>query len=233
MTNLKNRSSQKELLDADDIPFSDIKSNMQELDTINTVLGGHAITLEGLKTFLAPRRPELFVCEIGCGGGDNLRAIQNYCAKKNIAVKLLGIDKKKECIEYAAERNSHLDAEWTCSDYQLVDLKMNPPDIIFSSLFCHHFSNEELVQMIHWMMQNSRLGFFINDLHRHPIAYFSIKWITSLFSSSYLVKHDAPLSVARGFNKREWQKIFSGAGLKNYSIRWMWAFRYLIVCKHD
>lgn len=233
MINLKNRSSQKELLDADDIPFSDIQRNMQELDTINTVLGGHGITLQGLKTFIASGPLELSVCEIGCGGGDNLRAIQNYCAKKNITVKLLGIDKKKECIGYAAERNSHLDAEWTCSDYQLVDLKTNPPDIIFSSLFCHHFSNDELVQMMDWMKHNSRLGFFINDLHRHPIAYFSIKWVTSLFSSSYLVKNDAPLSVARGFKKREWQEIFLGAGLKNYSIRWMWAFRYLIVWKHD
>ena len=43
------RSYQKELLDQDDIPFEDIKRNMQELDFINTKLGGHKITLAGLK----------------------------------------------------------------------------------------------------------------------------------------------------------------------------------------
>ena len=50
-----------------------------------------------------------------------------------------------------------------------------------------------------------------------------------LFSKSYLVKNDAPLSVLRGFKKNEWKNIFEKAGIKNYSIKWKWAFRYLIV----
>jgi hypothetical protein len=107
------------------------------------------------------------------------------------------------------------------------------PDIIFSSLFCHHFSNAELVQMIQWMNRNSRQGFFINDLQRNPLAYYSIKWLTKLFSASYLVKNDAPVSVARGFIKKDWQQLLVQAGITNYSLRWQWAFRYLIVCKHD
>jgi SAM-dependent methyltransferase len=233
MINLKNRSVQKELLDADNIPFADIKKNMQELDTVNRLLGGHAITLKGLSAFLHPKPLQLSVCEIGCGGGDSLRAIQQFCTQHNISVQLTGIDIKKECIDYAVERNIHLQANWICSDYKLIDFKGGLPDIIFSSLFCHHFSNDELVQMTRWMKTNSRLGFFINDLQRHPLAYYSIKWITKLLSSSYLVKNDAPVSVARGFVKKEWQQILSVAGLKHYSIRWLWAFRYLIVCKNE
>ena len=85
--------------------------------------------------------------------------------------------------------------------------------------------------MILWMKENCKTGFFINDLQRHPLAYYSIKWITKLFSRSYLVKNDAPLSVARAFEKKEWEQIFLKAGIKNYSIRWKWAFRYLIVYK--
>jgi 2-polyprenyl-3-methyl-5-hydroxy-6-metoxy-1,4-benzoquinol methylase len=233
MINIKIRSAQKELLDADNIPFADIKKNMQELDSINRLLGGHAITIKGLKSLLTAGTSYVSVCEIGCGGGDNLRAIQHFCSQKNISVKLTGIDIKKECIDYASRRNTELDALWICSNYTAVDFKGNVPDIIFSSLFCHHFSNEELVQMIKWMKKNSRQGFFINDLQRHPLAYYAIKWITRLFSSSYLVKNDAPLSVARGFLKKEWQQILSEAGVKSYYLRWQWAFRYLMVCKND
>ena len=83
------------------------------------------------------------------------------------------------------------------------------------------------------MKQKSSTGFFINDLQRHPFAYYSIKWITKLFSRSYLVKNDAPLSVARGFTKKEWKKIFNSAGINNFSIKWKWAFRYLITCRND
>ena len=46
---LSKRSYQKELLDRDDIPFRDIQRNMLELDIINTWLGGHAISISGLR----------------------------------------------------------------------------------------------------------------------------------------------------------------------------------------
>ncbi len=106
------------------------------------------------------------------------------------------------------------------------------PDIIFSSLFCHHFTNNELVEQLRWMHQNCTLGFFINDLERNAFAYHSIKIITKIFSSSYLVKNDAPLSVARGFRKEEWLQILQETGIKNFKIEWKWAFRYLITYKH-
>jgi 2-polyprenyl-3-methyl-5-hydroxy-6-metoxy-1,4-benzoquinol methylase len=231
MINLKYRSSQKELLDADDIPFADIKKNMQELDTINRLLGGHAISTKGLSSLRNVRNGNISVCEIGCGGGDNLAAIYRYCSRKNISVHLTGIDIKQECIDYAAERNTSLPARWICSDYRLQNFTDESPDIIFSSLFCHHFTHEELVHMIAWMRDNCRVGFFINDLQRNVLAYYSIKWLTKIFSRSYLVKNDAPLSVSRGFTRKEWQSIFAEAGMNNYRIQWKWAFRYLIVCK--
>jgi len=229
MINLKKRSSQKELLDAADIPFADIKKNMQELENVNRLLGGHAITLKGLAAFIQSNTLNLSVCEIGCGGGDNLRVIKEFCKKQNINIILAGVDIKKECIDYAVERNPELNADWICSDYKLVELKQAKPDVIFSSLFCHHFSQGELVEMMEWMKNNCRQGFFINDLHRHPLAYFSIKWITKIFSGSYLVKNDAPLSVARAFSIKDWQEVFAKAGISNYSIHWKWAFRHLIV----
>ena len=85
--------------------------------------------------------------------------------------------------------------------------------------------------MIQWMYHKSKKGFFINDLHRHPLAYYSIKWLTKAFSKSYMVKNDAPLSVKRGLLKKEWEAIFYKAGIKNFQIKWQWAFRWLIVCK--
>jgi hypothetical protein len=85
-----------------------------------------------------------------------------------------------------------------------------------------------LVGMLLWMKNNSSVGFFINDLHRQPLAYYFIKLATKLFSKSSLVKNDAPLSVLRGFKKKEWESIFERAGIQNYSIKWKWAFRYLV-----
>jgi len=227
--NFSARSHKKELLDRIDIPFEDIERNMYELDIINTYLGGHGITIQGLKQLIDDEK-EINICEIGCGGGDNLMAIQKWCMKKNIAVKCTGIDINPDCIRTARLKVSNPQSVFVVSDYKkfIFDKK---PDIIFSSLFCHHFSNEELITMLQWMESNSTLGFFINDLHRHFLAYHSIKILTSLFSKSYLVKNDAPLSVLRSFIKKEWEQLMQMAGIESYSIQWKWAFRWLVISK--
>jgi len=83
--NLHNRSYKKELLDEDDIPFKDIRKNMQELNTINIWLGGHAITLSGFKKLLGKRR-SIHVCEIGCGDGNNLYQLYKWCRENNVGL---------------------------------------------------------------------------------------------------------------------------------------------------
>jgi hypothetical protein len=118
--------------------------------------------------------------------------------------------------------------QFICSDYRRVVFE-KPPDIIFTSLFCHHLSESDLVSLFRRMKTEARTGFFINDLHRHPLAYYSIRWITRLFSRSYLVKNDAPLSVRRGFSRSELISLLEAAGITNYSIRWRWAFRWLVI----
>ena len=225
------RSTQAELLDADDIPFEDIRQNMKELNFINTWLGGHTISIAGIKAILSASKKKhepLSICEAGCGGGDNLLAIEQWCIKNNISVQLTGIDKKKECIDYAKEKITDAKYTWIHSGYSQVSFMHQKPDIIFSSLFCHHFSNDALVVMMRWMQENSGMGFFINDLHRNTLAYYSIKVLTKLLSNSYLVKNDAPLSVQRGFKKKEWETIMQRAGIHHYTIEWKWAFRWLI-----
>jgi ubiquinone/menaquinone biosynthesis C-methylase UbiE len=233
MMNFSQRSYEKELLDGDVIPFKDIKINMQELEFINKHLGGHKITIKGFRDLLGDRKA-VSVCEIGCGGGDNLRAIGVWCKKNDISVRFTGIDINKDCIAYAREncRDSG-DMEFITSDYRSVVFGSEKPAIVFSSLFCHHLNDQQLKEMIKWLEENAEIGFFINDLQRHPVAYYSIKWLTSLFSNSYLVKNDAPLSVKRGFLKNDWEKLFAESGVKNYSIQWQWAFRWLVVVSRE
>ena len=204
---------------------------MKELNFINTWLGGHKISKEGLKQ-LAGNNKALTVCEIGCGGGDNLVALNQWCKQKNILAKFIGIDLKEPCIALGKTRKPQLEnTTWIVNDYRNVVFD-HKPDVIFSSLFCHHFTNGQLMEQLLWMQQHSTIGFFINDLERNHLAYYLIKMLTFLFSSSYLVKNDAPLSVARGFKKREWQCLFQSVNLLQFRVEWKWAFRHLITCKH-
>lgn len=231
MPKFSHRSSEKELLDGEDIDFKDISRNLKELDFINAHLGGHAITLNGFKNLLG-NRTKISLCEIGCGGGDNLNAVEKFCKKNGIEVDFIGIDINPECIEYARSNIRNKNTRFILSDYKKVHFDTKP-DILFSSLFCHHFSDAELIEMLHWMKVHSTIGFFINDLQRHPLAYHSIRLLTRLFSRSYLVKNDAPLSVLRAFTKKDWIALMEKAEISRYEIKWKWAFRYLIISKND
>jgi len=230
MIDLRHRSYQKELMDADNIPFDAIAQTLKELNIVNTRLGGHAITLKAVKELARDGKP-LLICEIGCGGGDNLFAIQKKFSAENPNVRFIGIDLNEQCIAYAKQQYPQLPCTWIHSDYAAVNFQDEKPDIIFSSLFCHHFTDDQLAFMLGWMQRNSRTGFFINDLHRHWLAFYLIKYITKYFSRSYLVRNDASLSVARSFKKEEWQRLLQEAGIDNYTISWQWAFRWLVTVK--
>ena len=223
------RSYEKELLDGEGLPFPDIERNMLELDFINTWLGGHAISIRGLAS-LARGRQRIHLCEIGCGGGDNLRVLSRWCRRRNIEVRITGIDSNAHCLEVARRRWTDDNATWIHADYREVSFEEGKPDILFSSLFCHHFTDEELVAQLQWMDSHAAMGWFINDLQRHPLAWHSIRLLTTWFSASYLVKNDAPLSVLRGFNRQEWESLLQKAGTGGYSVQWKWAFRWLVMC---
>jgi 2-polyprenyl-3-methyl-5-hydroxy-6-metoxy-1,4-benzoquinol methylase len=228
---MQKRSYQKELLDRTDIPFEDIKLNMQELDLINRRLGGHRINLTAIRKLLKGKDDgPVKILEIGCGDGNNLRQIRDWAAKQKMKVELTGIDINPECIQYAQALKENYGINFICADYKEVQ-PAERPGIIFSSLFCHHFTDEEVIDILKWKNENSTLGFFINDLHRHPLAWLSIKHLTKVFSKSYLVKNDAPLSVARSFRKKEWEELLTAAGIEKWEIGWRWAFRWLVVVR--
>ena len=205
---------------------------MRELDTINTLLGGHKTTIEGFSQLAQGFKQQLNICEVGCGGGDNLRILKKWCEENAVNATFSGIDINPQTIDFAKNRRENKGIDFVCCDYR--DAKFNKkPDIIFSSLFCHHFTDEELHELLKWCKANAAIGFFMNDLHRHPAAYYSIKLLTHLFSKSSLVKNDGPLSVLRSFRKNEWKKYLNRANIVQYCIRWKWAFRWLIIVRNN
>jgi 2-polyprenyl-3-methyl-5-hydroxy-6-metoxy-1,4-benzoquinol methylase len=225
------RSNKLELLDEANIPPEDLFRNLFELEVINKRLGGHNATFKGLSYFSFNGNTNSLL-DIGSGGGDTLRAIAKSKFGKYFN-RLDGADLKPDCIAYAKRHSEQFNQiSYFENDYKIcLEHNKYPYDIISNALFCHHFSDEQLIEMLKLMQQHCRMGFVINDLQRHWLAYYSIKLLTALFSKSYLVKNDAPLSVARSFKKTDWKKLLLNAGVDGAIIKWSWAFRFVIVWK--
>jgi 2-polyprenyl-3-methyl-5-hydroxy-6-metoxy-1,4-benzoquinol methylase len=230
----KSRSFQSELLDAPGIPKELLFQNLKELNFINRLLGGHNVTIAGIKKLLLDKNKTYHIVDIGCGGGDAMKCIADWAKKNSYKVKLTGVDFNSDAIDYV--KNS-------CKDYPEIGginkdykefLKTDKTiDIIHCSLFCHHLNDDELFELFCCIKQYAKTGFVINDLHRQWFAYYSIKFLTRLLNGSSLVINDAPLSVLRGFKHVELKKTVAKAEVKNVEIKWMWAFRYLIVWQKE
>ncbi|MGB0430838.1 MAG: methyltransferase domain-containing protein [Bacteroidia bacterium] len=141
-------------------------------------------------------------------------------------VELTGVDLLPEAINYAEKHSATYNINYIQSDFKT--LKTGEYDIAISSLFCHHLYDNDLKALIETKLRLANFA-VINDLHRHFLAYYSIKWLTAFFSRSHLVKHDACLSVARGFKRNDLKKLLNGFDNTRYSISWIWAFRWLVV----
>lgn len=227
--NLNTRQQGEELLDAPEIERAQLWQNLRELDLINRLLGGHAATLKGLKSLITDKSKTYLIADLGCGGGDTLKVIHQWAKKNNFKVKLLGIDSRPETIEYAKKATQGLPITFHCGDIFDIDAYPEKPDVLVATLVMHHFFGKDLNRFIWLLSDYCKVGYVINDLHRNPLAYYSIKWLTRMFPSSKLVKHDAPLSVARGFWKLELEQLLKTNQSIAFQINWIWAFRWLVV----
>ncbi|WP_338761589.1 methyltransferase domain-containing protein [Bernardetia sp. ABR2-2B] len=237
----KNRSYKKELMDDLNLASADLKKNLDELEFINTTLGGYKVLTSALDTLYkenkikknqeSQNQKTVTLADIGSGGGDTLRQIAKWFDKKNITTKLTGIDANDFMINYAQNKSKDF-PQISYEKLNVFDIDSsneNKYDWATMSLFCHHFTDEELISIFKNVSKLTSKGFIINDLHRNPIAYYSIYFLTRLFNGSYLVKNDAPLSVLRAFKKQDLITLLEQAGIKKYRIKWQWAFRFQVI----
>lgn len=232
MHKFAHRSNEEEIMDDLTSSGAVIDQTLQELDEINRKLGGNSVTIDGLKKLLLKNPPlrKLTIADIGCGGGDILIEIAKWAEKRRLNIDLIGIDANPHIIEFARKNAAAFpQIQFAVHNVFSNEFQEQTFDIIISSLFTHHFKDEELISLFRSLKKQARFGVIINDLHRHWLAYYSIKIIVKLLSKSPMVQHDGPVSVLRAFKRKELQYILKRAGIYNYSIKWMWAFRYQVI----
>ncbi len=229
---LNDRAVGPELMDDLTLASDDLRRNLDELEVINTWLGGYRPVLNALARLRGrfPAGRPLRVADLGSGGGDTLRHVARWARKNGVAVALTGIDANAFMLDYARAKS----ADYPEISYRQLDIfspefQAEPYDVLTCSLFCHHFTDDELGALLRQWAAQAQVAVVINDLHRHWLAYGSIWGLTRLLGGSYLVRHDAPLSVARAFRRADWTRLLARAGLARYELRWRWAFRWQLV----
>ncbi|MFZ2906702.1 MAG: methyltransferase domain-containing protein [Cyclobacteriaceae bacterium] len=234
MPDFSKRSEEIEIMDDLTCSGPVVHQTLRELEFINKWLGGNAVTLGGVQQILSKKllghHTGITVGDVGCGGGDMLKLLHRLFKKRNLSATFIGIDANPAIIAYAqANTTLYPDITYKTLDVLSDEFAGQHYDVVLATLFFHHFTTDQLVKLFSRLTRQTTTAIVINDLHRHWLAYYSIKLLTKIFSRSSMVRVDAPLSVLRGFKKTELIEILHRAGIKNYSLRWKWAFRWQLV----
>ena len=232
MLDLSTRSDAKEIMDDLQCRGEVVEQTLRELDFINHWLGGNAVTLTAVEKLLSdlPNGTVVSIADLGCGSGDMLRRLAVWGQRKGLVLKLTGIDANPHIIEYAKAHSADFpEIQWEAVNIFSDAFREKQYDVLLGTLFFHHFSSTDLVRFFRQACGQTRMGIVINDIHRHWLAWSSIALLTRLFSRSPMVRFDAPLSVRRAFTRLELQRILDQAGIRSYSLRWKWAFRWEVI----
>lgn len=227
------RSNETELMDDLESSGEVIGQTLRELETINKWLGGNHVTINGLDMLMQKTKAEarnLTIVDLGCGGGDMLMLIADWARKRKQSIQLIGIDANPNIVDFARSNTAaYPEISYKAINIFSEEFSSLRYDIATSTLFTHHFKDEELTALFNTIKTQASVGMVINDLHRHWFAYHSIKLLTAAFSRSEMVRNDAAVSVLRSFHKKEIEEILRKSNISHYSIQWMWAFRWQIV----
>lgn len=231
MTNLKSRSTAAEWMDGDDVSPERFAAVMADLAIVNTVTLARPPTLAFVARALnaVPPGTPITILDVGFGDGDMLRAIARRFGDR-AGLRLIGYDINPRS-EPAARRRTPSGApiEYRTGDAFAID-RDEPVDLIISSLVTHHMSDPEILRFLDWMERRAARGWFVNDLHRHWIAYQGFRLLGTAARWHPFVRHDGAVSVARSFRRDDWEGLIARAGLDRATIalRWHMPFRWCL-----
>ncbi len=224
--NFSDRSHRLEVLDTEVVSDARYAAVLADLAVVNTVTRARVPTLSfmGRAVRRAPGRV-MRVLDVGFGEGDMLRRIHRWGARRGVALELAGIDLNPGCAAAARVMTPPgMDIHYRTGD--VFDVLPGGYDLVISSLFTHHLDDVQLVAFLRWMEASAGLGWFVNDLHRHAVAYYGFRAMGALARWDPIVRHDGAISVTRSFRRRDWERLLRQAGINSASIRWHLPFRY-------
>lgn len=237
MPSFQTRTNEDELMDDFSITDARLTSALEQLRLVNQWLGGYSTTMAAIAPFLRSRVGQTTrLLDLGTGIADFPEYIVRWAAAQSpvLDVEIVAVDANPVTVDYARtalkqrlpEAAAKIQVE--VADALALPYADDSFDIAMGAMFLHHFAEANAIAIVQAMQRVSRHGIVINDLHRHPFAYYGIYALTHLLPASPMMQNDGPLSVLRGFQKTELAAIAQAAGLQNFSLRGYFPFRWLL-----
>jgi SAM-dependent methyltransferase len=224
MPGFAERSTQSELMDTEPVGYEEFRACLKDLSLVNTLTLARRPTLAwlGRVTRSMHAGDQLSVLDVGFGYGDMLRAIHGWCLDRGFVPDLSGIDLNPGSAASAtAATPSDVKIAYHTGDV-FGFRPERPVDIVVCSQFTHHLTDEQIVSFIRWMEGTAGRGWFVSDLHRHPVPFHVFRVMSRVARRHRFIQNDGPISIARSFRRADWRRLTRAAGLDPAAVKISW-----------
>lgn len=228
--NFAERSDEAELIDGSDYELEEFILSLADLRRVNRYLGGgRAVTRHLFPLIEAMGKKQVNLLDVGTGSADIPASIVKWGRMRGIRINFVVLDLNEIAAREARAQTAKFpEIKVVCADALNLPFADGEFDFVLASLFLHHFRNPQASLLLKSFARVSGGAFLINDLRRHPIAYYTIKLLTRIFTRNRLVRNDSAVSVLRGFTEQDITEIAAAANIKLKIFR-HFPYRFILI----
>ena len=191
----------------DHAPADVARPILEDLVRINRYFGAYGI-LRGMMRGLVGPEESFSILDVGSASGDMGAALRRAYPRAMVTA----LDRRDIHLAAAARPKLIADA---------FQLPFRPAsfDFVFNSLFLHHFSNDQVVDLLRGFKRVARRAVLAIDLDRGPLAYYFLPNTRWLFGWRSITVSDGRISVQAAFKKNELLALARSAGLEQAQVR--------------
>jgi 2-polyprenyl-3-methyl-5-hydroxy-6-metoxy-1,4-benzoquinol methylase len=211
-----------ELLDG---PLDDatLHGNLGDLERVNRYGGGAALSWRALERLrsLSGRPVELSLLDIGTGAADIPRDLLRRAVASQLRLAVTATDIRPQIVNEARRRSSATEnLHIALANTGKLEFADGAFDVAHASMVLHHLEPDECVELLAELGRVARLGVIVNDLDRRQAWWLGAWLLSRIATRNGYTRHDAPLSVRRGYRPDETKSLAARAGLREQARLW-------------
>ena len=187
----------------DHAPPEVARRNLADLIRINRHFGGHSVLRQMAREVITDGE-RFTLLDIGAASGDTGRILQALYPQACITN-----------LDYNAVNLRSAPPPKLLGDAFALPLRPGSFDYVMCSLFLHHFTDEQVVDLLKNFYAVARRGLLISDLERNILPYCFLPATRYFLGWDWITVHDGMISVRAAFRKSELLALSRKAGIMN------------------